>query len=124
MALKEVFTFLRVDPDYTVPDTMARNVSSSNRRVPEGIRKLYRLQELPFVGPGLLSLARSLRIRPFADRLIGRNIDKPELSAGDYQAIYKQFLPEIRRLSDFTGINLDAVWSSVRLGEHNETRNA
>ena len=57
--------------DYTVPDTMARNVSSTNRLVPEAIRKLYSLQELPIIGHRLLSLSRSLRIRSFVDRVIG-----------------------------------------------------
>jgi len=114
VALKEVFTFLRVDPDYTVPDTMARNVSSTNRLVPEAIRKLYSLQELPIIGHRLLSLSRSLGVRSLIDRVTGQNVEKPELSADEYRTFSERFLPEIRRLSDMAGKDLDAEWSSVR----------
>jgi hypothetical protein len=112
--LKEIFTFLGVDPDYTVPDTQAQNISSANRHVPGVIRKLYSLQELSFIGPRLRSLVRTSGIKSLVERMAGRNIDKPELSSVEYRSCYDRFLPEISRLSDITGIDLDAVWSPER----------
>ena len=102
--LKDIFTFLKVDSGYTVPDTSAQNLSSANRRVPALIRKLYSMQELSLIGPGLHYLARALRVKSLLNRVSGRNIDKPELSTGEYQACYERFLPEIRRLSDIRAL--------------------
>lgn len=112
LVLRELFEFLGVDPECTVEDLTAKNVTSQNRRVPVWIRNIEKLKEVPLIGKGVRSVSRALRVKELAYRIMGRRLDKECLSREQYNELLDRFHPEIDSLSNMLKCNLHEVWGA------------
>ena len=98
---KEMFRFLEIDE--TSPTQLrSENVSDRKRRPPmllEHLRSLKR--HLP---DSVVRLGKRLTYK------LGKDIERPDISEDACDALMAELKPDIRRLGDFCGKDLKAIW--------------
>jgi sulfotransferase family protein len=109
-ALREIFSFLEVDPDYWSPEfEVVRNAATDHRQVRTGFAGRVRSSRLRRVTDPLPPRARTALIQA-TRRVVARKVERPALEPALEARLEEIYRPETERLRTLTG-QAFAGWS-------------